>query len=141
MVAMRLASASASVRCFSASNSRTFSIAITAWLAKVSTSAICLSRNGRISIRRIRMTAMGVPSRSNGVASVVRWPSGFACLLPTGRSPPQNRINAETRSSTNPWESSRFNPSEIRSKCARSLSCRPFLAALLLLLPPNPPRR
>ena len=40
-------SVSSRVRCCSASNSRTFSIAITAWSAKVVTSSICLSVNGR----------------------------------------------------------------------------------------------
>ena len=39
-------SVSSRVRCCSASNSRAFSIAITAWSAKVSTSSICLSVNG-----------------------------------------------------------------------------------------------
>ena len=38
---------SRALRCCSASNSRVFSIAITAWSAKVSTSSICLSVNGR----------------------------------------------------------------------------------------------
>ena len=42
-------------------NSRTFSIAITAWSAKVSRSVICLSVKGRTSVRRIRMTPMGTP--------------------------------------------------------------------------------
>ena len=48
----RLACASANVRCFSASNRRTFSIAIAAWSAKDSRSAIWLSENGRTSHRR-----------------------------------------------------------------------------------------
>ena len=46
------------VCCSSASlvslNSRTFSIAITAWSAKVCSSAICLSVNGRDFLRRTR---------------------------------------------------------------------------------------
>ena len=42
-------SASSRERCCSASNSRVFSIAMTAWSAKVSTSSICLSVNGRTS--------------------------------------------------------------------------------------------
>ena len=41
------ASVSSRVRACTSSNSRTFSIAITAWSAKVSTSSICLSVNGR----------------------------------------------------------------------------------------------
>ena len=44
------ASVSSRVRCCSASNSRTFSIAITAWSAKVVTSSICLSVNGRAAV-------------------------------------------------------------------------------------------
>ena len=35
---------------------------------------ICFSVNGRTSIRRIRTVPMGIPSRSNGVASTVRTP-------------------------------------------------------------------
>ena len=41
--------ASSRVRACTSSNSRTFSIAITAWSAKVVTSSICLSVNGRTS--------------------------------------------------------------------------------------------
>ena len=44
-------SASSRVRCFSASNSRAFYVAMTAWEAKFCTSAICLSVNGRTSWR------------------------------------------------------------------------------------------
>ena len=45
------ASASSRVRCCSASNRRTFAIAITAWSAKVVTSSICLSVNGATVLR------------------------------------------------------------------------------------------
>ena len=45
------ASATSSVRACNSSNSRTFSIAITAWSAKVSTSSICLSVKGLTSTR------------------------------------------------------------------------------------------
>ncbi len=55
-------------------NNRTFSMAITAWFAKVSSSAICFSVNGRTSIRRIMMVPIATPSRSSGVASTVRIP-------------------------------------------------------------------
>ena len=41
------------VALLSSLNSRTFSMAITAWSAKVSSSAICFSVNGRTSMRRI----------------------------------------------------------------------------------------
>ena len=53
-------------------NSRTFSMAITAWSAKVLRRAICLSVKGRTSKRRIAITPIGIPSRSNGVPSIVR---------------------------------------------------------------------
>ena len=65
-------SESSRVRACSASNSRTFSIAITAWSAKVVTSSICLSVNGRTSERSTTMTPIGVPSRSSGTPSIVR---------------------------------------------------------------------
>ena len=45
------ASESSRVRACTSSNSRTFSIAITAWSAKVVTSSICLSVNGRTVLR------------------------------------------------------------------------------------------
>ena len=72
-----LASASCWLLSWISSNSRTFSIAITAWSAKVVTSSICLSVNGRTSERTIDMTPMGVPSRSNGTPSMVRKPPSF----------------------------------------------------------------
>ena len=46
-------SCSSRVRACTSSNSRTFSIAITAWSAKVVTSSICLSVKGR-SVRRMQ---------------------------------------------------------------------------------------
>ena len=51
---------------------RTFSMAITAWLAKVSRSAICLSEKDRTSCRRIRIAPIEAPSRSSGTARDVR---------------------------------------------------------------------
>ena len=47
------ASESSRVRCCSASNSRAFSIAITAWSAKVSANSICFAVKGLTSLRRI----------------------------------------------------------------------------------------
>ncbi len=44
-------------------NSRTFSMAITAWSAKVFTSAICLSVKGRTDVRSSPMTPITAPSR------------------------------------------------------------------------------
>ena len=45
----------------SASNSRVFSMAITAWSAKVSTSSICFSVNGRLQRGRKQVTPIGSP--------------------------------------------------------------------------------
>ncbi len=70
-------SLSSLVRCCSASNSRTFSMAITAWSAKVATSSICLSVNGRTVRRDNTMTPIGIPSRSRGTPSIVRMPPIF----------------------------------------------------------------
>ena len=60
------------MRCLQSSNSRTFSIAITAWSAKVDTSSICLSVNGRTSERVSANTPIGTPSRSIGTPMIVR---------------------------------------------------------------------
>ena len=68
------ASVNSRFRASSSVNSRTFSIAMTAWAAKVSRSAICLSENGRGSRRRITMVPSASPSRSSGIARIARWP-------------------------------------------------------------------
>jgi hypothetical protein len=60
------------VRACTSSNSRTFSIAITAWSAKVVTSSICLSVNGSTVLRVKTSTPVGVPSRSIGTPRTVR---------------------------------------------------------------------
>ena len=61
------------VCCCSASrvslNRRTFSIAITAWSAKVSASATSLSVNSPASARRTAKQPMACPSRSSGTNS------------------------------------------------------------------------
>ena len=56
------------VRASSSWNRRTFSMAITAWAAKVSSSVICLSENGRTSMRRMTMTPIGsaLPQEGRG---------------------------------------------------------------------------
>src|SRR6516162_8491809 len=66
--------ASASWRLLSciSSNSRTFSMAIAAWSAKVEMSSICLSLNGRTVWRIRARTPIAVPSRSIGTATMVR---------------------------------------------------------------------
>jgi hypothetical protein len=57
------------------SNSRTFSIAMTAWSANVVTRSICLSVKGR-TIRRInKSTPIGIPSRNRGTPRIVCAPA------------------------------------------------------------------
>ena len=51
--------ASSRVRASTLSNRRTFSIAITAWSAKVVTSSICLSVNGRVRSASMAITPIG----------------------------------------------------------------------------------
>jgi hypothetical protein len=67
-----LASASCLLLSWISSNSRTFSIAIAAWSAKVDTSSICFSLNGRTSERVNVKTPVGMPSRNIGTPSTVR---------------------------------------------------------------------
>src|SRR5262245_13717899 len=55
----------------SASNSRAFSMAMTAWSANDSTSATCLSSNGAIRVRDSLMPPMGSPFNSRGAARPV----------------------------------------------------------------------
>ena len=50
-------------------------MAMTAWSANVSISAISRSENGRTSQRAVVIAPIGTPSRSNGVARTVRWPT------------------------------------------------------------------
>jgi len=64
-------SVSALLRASSSWNSRTFSIAMTAWAAKVSTSLICFSEKGWTSRRQRPIAPTGTPSRSSGTASTV----------------------------------------------------------------------
>ena len=56
----------------SAVSSRAFSMAMAAWSAKVSISAIWLSVNGRTSSRRMRITPSSSSALSIGIASRVR---------------------------------------------------------------------
>jgi hypothetical protein len=62
------------VRACTSSKSRTFSIAMTAWSAKVSASSICASVNGLTVIRPSSTTPMGLPSRSSGTPRKVLTP-------------------------------------------------------------------
>src|SRR6516225_2432604 len=61
-----LASASCLLLSWISSNSRTFSMAITAWSAKVVISSICFSVKACILRRIITRTPMGIPSRNSG---------------------------------------------------------------------------
>ena len=54
--------------------SRAFSIAMTAWSAKVRTSSICLSANGSNRFRARLIVPSTAPSRSSGTPSTVRRP-------------------------------------------------------------------
>src|SRR6516164_7284136 len=53
-------------------SSRAFSMAITAWSAKVVSRAICLCSKGRISVRRMTMVPTALPSRISGTARILR---------------------------------------------------------------------
>ena len=68
------ASLSSRVRACTSSNSRTFSMAITAWSANVETSSICLSVNGRTVVLTKLNTPIGTPSRISGTPKMVRTP-------------------------------------------------------------------
>ena len=61
-----------SVRCRRSSNSRAFSIAITAWSAKVVTSSICAVVKGLTARRPQPITPIGWPSRRIGTPRNVR---------------------------------------------------------------------
>ena len=52
-------------------NSRAFSIAMTAWSAKVVTSSICFCENGSTRCRASTMVPIGSFSRNNGTQSAV----------------------------------------------------------------------
>ena len=82
-------------RCALASslNSRTFSMAMTAWSAKVLSSAICLSVEG-LNFRAANINnPIGTSLRSSGVARTVRLPVRFwiSALRETQSRPPTNR--------------------------------------------------
>ena len=58
---MLQASRNSALRSWISLNRRTFSIAITAWSAKVLSSETCLSVNGRTSVRRISIAPRETP--------------------------------------------------------------------------------
>ncbi len=61
-------------------------MAITAWSAKVSSSAICLSVNGCTAVRRIRIAPIGTPSRRSGATRRVPPPTATEAVLTVGYS-------------------------------------------------------
>jgi len=88
-VAVCVSSAEVSSRLLACSsvNIRTFSIAITAWSAKVFSSSIWRSENGRTSNRNSTIAPRAAaPFRTNGVASIVRWPNTRWSERPSGSS-------------------------------------------------------
>ena len=71
-------SASSRVRCCSASNKRTFSIAITAWSANALTRAACLSSNAFASRCAVPMAPMTSSARSIGAKIIELYPKSRA---------------------------------------------------------------
>ena len=65
---------SSRVRACTSSNSRTFSIAITAWSAKVFKISICRFGNNPASARAIAKDPTGTPSRNIGMPMPLRYP-------------------------------------------------------------------
>ena len=82
------ASVSARLRACSSVNSRTFSIAMTAWSANVFNSAIWRSVNGRTSRRRMVSVPIASPSRSIGTDTRVRYPASRAVARRWAKSSP-----------------------------------------------------
>ena len=66
------------VRACNSPSSRAFSIAMTAWSAKVRTSSICRSVNGSTRFRERVIAPSTAPSRSSGTPSTVRRPEAAA---------------------------------------------------------------
>ena len=98
------ASESSRVRACTSSNSRTFSIAITAWSAKVVSSSICLSVNGLTSVRCKPMAPIGMPSRRSGTPNKVLKRAIF-CASPSSYSG-----SASTSAIWTGWPSSAVRP-------------------------------
>ena len=65
-------------------NRRTFSMAITAWSAKVLTRATCRSVNGCTKSRHIKIVPVAAPSRRSGTARTLRAPDSRAWTLVVG---------------------------------------------------------
>jgi hypothetical protein len=86
-----LSTSAVAVCCCSDSRSslsnRVFSMAMTAWSAKVVASSISLSEKSSTLARRSTIAPNGVPSRNSGMARIVRWPNSRAMALPSGYAP------------------------------------------------------
>ena len=65
------------VRACTSSNRRTFSMAITAWSAKMMISSISCCVNGSTAARVKKMEPIGDPSRISGAARALRKPPSF----------------------------------------------------------------
>ncbi len=115
---------------------------MTAWAANALRRASWRSENGRNSIRRIRITPMGAPSRSRGSASMVRRPrrqarlSGnsrtaapstlrmcIVCRSITARPATEPRVTGTVRAgASGPWEAARWKVSPSSRKIWASLA-------------------
>jgi hypothetical protein len=100
---------------------RTFSIAIAAWSAKVSTSLTSPGRKARASLRTMPITPTGAPSRSIGTPSTVRKP----CRCCISREPGYSLSSSGTMSSTwMLWPSTKARPITL-VRVSASVSSRP----------------
>src|SRR6202008_1028843 len=72
------------VRACNSPSSRAFSIAMTAWSAKVRTNSTCRSVNGSTRVRARVITPVTAPSRRSGPASMVGRPDATTSGLATG---------------------------------------------------------
>src|SRR4029453_13839180 len=80
------ASVRSRLRASSSLKRRTFSMAMTAWSAKVWRSFTCVSLNGFTSARRSWMAPMATSSRNRGTFRMVRCPHSLPRTLPSGNS-------------------------------------------------------
>ena len=87
------ASVRSRLRSCSSLNNRTFSMAITAWSAKVLSRAICFSEKGRTWVRRKWMTPRATPSRISGTARIVLAPTRLLVSTTSGYSVTITSVN------------------------------------------------
>ena len=116
-----LASASWRLLSWISSNSRTFSIAITAWSAKVVDQLDLLVGERPHVVRVKTITPIGSPSRSSGTPSMVRKPPTFCA---SARCIPDRPVRRECERSCLPAAAARRrfrDPAEIGWSCMYSL--------------------